>query len=237
MADVKKGMIHSFQSLGAVDGPGIRFVIFTQGCPYRCPYCHNPDTRVFEGGEEYTADELVNKVVRYKSYFGEKGGVTVSGGEPLMQTEFLTELFEKLHEKGINTALDTAGIKPTEKTELLLEHTDTVLCDIKFPTEKQYQSYIGIKLSYVLEFLKLCERKGKNVVIRHVVVPGLTDTEKSVKAVYGLAKSVLTSFEFELLPFRKLCTAKYEKLGIPFPLKDTPECSAETIAKLKRVIK
>ena len=203
MADVKKGRIHSFQSLGAVDGPGIRFVIFTQGCPYRCPYCHNPDTRVFEGGEEYTAEELVNKVVRYKSYFGEKGGVTVSGGEPLMQTEFLTELFEKLHEKGINTALDTAGIKPTEKTELLLEHTDTVLCDIKFPTEKQYQSYIGIKLSYVLEILK----------------------------------SVLTSFEFELLPFRKLCTAKYEKLGIPFPLKDTPECSAETISKLKRVIK
>ncbi len=236
MADIKKGRIHSFQSLGAVDGPGIRFVIFTQGCPYRCPYCHNPDTRAFEGGDEYTADELVNKIVRYKSYFGEKGGVTVSGGEPLMQTEFLTELFEKLHKNGINTALDTAGVRPNSKTELLLDHTDTVLCDIKFPTEELYQRYIGIKLSDVLDFLKLCEKKGKNVIIRHVVVPELTDSKESVKKVYALAKSVLTGFDFELLPFRKLCTAKYEKLGIPFPLKDTPECSAETITKLKAVI-
>lgn len=237
MTDVKKGRIHSFQSLGAVDGPGIRFVIFTQGCPYRCPYCHNPDTRSFDGGEEYTSDELVNKVIRYKSYFGEKGGVTVSGGEPLMQTEFLTELFEKLHKNGINTALDTAGIRPNASVKKLLTYTDTVLCDIKFPNEEMYREYLGIKLSDVLDFLKLCKETDTNVIVRHVVVPGLTDSEESVRKVYELAKSVLDKFEFELLPFRKLCTAKYEKLGIPFPLANTPECSEETITKLKSIIK
>ncbi len=234
--EIKKGRIHSFQSLGAVDGPGIRFVVFTQGCPYRCPYCHNPDTRSFSGGDEYTAHELVEKIKRYKSYFGEKGGVTVSGGEPLMQSEFVTELFEELHENGINTALDTAGAAPSAAVRKLLSHTDTVLCDIKFPSDELYRKYLGISLNDVLEFLKACESSGCNVIIRHVIVPGLTDSEEGVTRVYEHAKSVLSSFETELLPFRKLCTAKYEKLGIPFPLEKTPECSEETLTKLKNVI-
>lgn len=236
MAEIRKGKIHSFQSLGAVDGPGIRFVIFMQGCPYRCPYCHNPDTRSFKGGEEYTADELVDKVKRYKSYFGKNGGVTVSGGEPLMQSEFVAELFEKLHENGINTALDTAGARPNDSIRKLLKHTDTVLCDIKFSNDGLYRQHLGIEIADVLEFLKLCRENDCNVTIRHVVVPGLTDSEESVLKVQELAKSVLESFETELLPFRKLCTAKYEKLGIPFPLADTPECSEETLTKLKALI-
>lgn len=232
-----KGRIHSFQSLGAVDGPGIRFVIFTQGCPYRCPYCHNPDTRSFSGGSEYTALELVEKIKRYKSYFGEKGGVTVSGGEPLMQSVFLTELFEKLHEAGINTALDTAGAAPNDAIRKLLSHTDTVLCDIKFPSDAAYREHLGIGLNDVLDFLRLCDEARCRVIVRHVVVPGLTDSAESVRKVYELAKSVLSDFDIELLPFRKLCTAKYEKLGIPFPLANTPECSEEKLAELKNVIK
>ena len=133
------GKIHSFQSLGAVDGPGVRYVVFMQGCPYGCPYCHNPDTRFFSGGESYTADEIVAKAIRYKTYFSNGGGVTVSGGEPLCQSEFVRELFEKLHDVGINTALDTAGMKPAKDVLAVLEHTDTVLCDIKFTTDKLYE--------------------------------------------------------------------------------------------------
>ena len=137
-----KGRVHSFQSLGAVDGPGIRFVVFMQGCPYSCPYCHNPDTRPFSGGAEYSVEEIVAKALRYKTYFGEKGGVTVSGGEPLMQAEFVAELFEALHKKGITTALDTAGVRVTDAVMRVLESTDTVLCDIKFPSDEQYRKYV-----------------------------------------------------------------------------------------------
>lgn len=231
-----KGRIHSFQSLGAVDGPGIRYVIFMQGCPYRCPYCHNPDTKAFSGGTEYTADELVARVSRYKSYFGDEGGVTVSGGEPLMQAEFIAELFEKMHKAGINTALDTAGIKVNETVKRVLKHTDTVLCDIKFPSAEQYEKYVGHSLDTVTEFLGECDRAGCDVIIRHVVVPSLTDSEESVKKVVRLAKTVKNLKKIELLPFKKLCVEKYKRLGIPFPLEDTPECTPEVIEELKKLL-
>ena len=231
-----KGKIHSFQSLGAVDGPGIRYVIFMQGCPYRCPYCHNPDTRAFSGGTEYTADELVARVSRYKTYFGDKGGVTVSGGEPLLQAEFVAELFEKMHKAGINTALDTAGIKVNDTVRRVLKSTDTVLCDIKFPTNEQYEKYVGHSLDTVKEFLEECDKAGCDVIVRHVVVPCMTDSEESVKEVVRIAKNVKNLKKIELLPFKKLCTEKYKKLGLPFPLEDTPECPPETIEKLKELL-
>ncbi len=231
-----KGKIHSFQSLGAVDGPGIRYVIFMQGCPYRCPYCHNPDTKVFSGGTEYTADELVARVSRYKTYFGSDGGVTVSGGEPLMQPEFIAELFEKMHKAGINTALDTAGIRINDAVRRVLKHTDTVLCDIKFPTNEQYEEYIGQRLDTVMEFLSECDKAGCDVVIRHVVVPGMTDSEESVKEIARLARKVKNLKSIELLPFKKLCIEKYRKLNIPFPLESTPECPPEIIEKLKNLL-
>ncbi len=235
---MRKGKIHSFQSLGAVDGPGVRLVIFMQGCPYRCPYCHNPDTRAFSGGTEYTADELVEKALRYKTYFDSTGGgVTVSGGEPLCQAGFLAELFEKLHDAGINTALDTAAIKPDENVRRVLENTDTVLCDIKFPDEKRYAEMVGAERENVLEFLKLCDRLGVPTVIRHVVVPGMTDTEENVLEIKRLADSVLSSVKIELLPFKKLCEEKYKAMGINFPLEGTPECKDETIERLNRLIK
>ncbi len=232
-----KGKVHSFQSLGAVDGPGIRYVIFMQGCPYRCPYCHNPDTKTFSGGTEYTADELVSRVSRYKTYFGSDGGVTVSGGEPLMQREFIAELFEKLHKAGINTALDTAAVKVDDTVRQVLKQTDTVLCDIKFPTNEQYEKYIGLRLDTVKEFLLECDKAGCDVIIRHVVVPDLTDSEESILKIKEIANQVRNLKGIELLPFKKLCTEKYQRLGIPFPLESTPECPPEVIENLKKLIK
>ena len=226
------GRVHSYQSLGAVDGPGLRYVIFMQGCPYMCPYCHNPDTHHFSGGIEYSVEEIVSRVKRYTDYFGEDGGVTVSGGEPLMQQEFLTELFKRLKEEGIGTAVDTAGIKPNERTEELLRYTDIVLCDIKFPDCERYLKYVGISLDDVLSFLSLCEKSGKRIYLRHVIVPGMTGSAESVKEVIDLAKSVCTPEKIELLPFKKLCLEKYKRLGIPFPLADTPECSPKLIKEL-----
>lgn len=231
-----KGRIHSFQSLGAVDGPGLRYVIFMQGCPYRCPYCHNPDTQPFIGGEEYTVEEIVARVKRYTEYFGKDGGVTVSGGEPLCQRKFLTELFKCLKEEGIGTALDTAGMRPDRDVEELLRYTDIVLCDIKFPDGERYKTHLGVSLSDVLSFLSLCEKSGKRIYIRHVIVPGMTDSAESVRSVVRLAKGVCTPEKIELLPFRKLCIEKYEKLDIPFPLADTPECSSEKIRELYAAI-
>ena len=232
-----KGRIHSFQSLGAVDGPGVRYVIFMQGCPYRCPYCHNPDTKPFSGGELYTADEIVARVKRYKGYFGREGGVTVSGGEPLMQSEFLTELFDKLHADGINTAIDTAAVKPTEQVREVLKRTDTVLCDIKFPTDELYREMVGISLDTVKEFLSVCNEYDKSVIVRHVVVPGLTDSAESVLQIKRIAGAIKRLEKIELLPFRKLCVEKYDRLGIPFPLADTEECPPERIAELYEVLK
>ena len=232
-----KGRIHSFQSLGAVDGPGIRYVIFMQGCPYRCPYCHNPDTRVFDAGIQMTAAEITEKVKRYRPYFGNLGGVTVSGGEPLMQCEFVSELFKMLHENGINTAIDTAGRKPDDKVLEVIQHTDTVLCDIKFPDEKMYAEMVGERLEDVKEFLSLCEKSGKQIIIRHVVVPGLTDSDESVRKVVRIAKSVCNPVKIELLPFRKLCVEKYRKCGLAFPLENTPECGEDVIKNLGLSVK
>jgi len=230
------GKIHSFQSLGAVDGPGIRFVVFMQGCPYSCPYCHNPDTRPFSGGTEYTVEEIVEKAKRYKTYFGEKGGVTVSGGEPLMQAEFVAELFEELHKNGITTAVDTAGVRVTDAVRRVLRSTDTVLCDIKFPSDELYRKHIGTGIDTVLDFIEECNKTDADVVIRHVVVPDMTDSEDSIKQIAALAKSAKNLCKTELLPFRKLCEQKYKELGLDFPLADTPECDADTIKKLYSLI-
>lgn len=230
-----KGKVHSFQSLGAVDGPGIRFVVFMQGCPYSCPYCHNPDTRPFSGGTEYTVDEIVEKAKRYKTYFGDKGGVTVSGGEPLMQAEFVAELFEALHKNGITTAVDTAGVRVTDAVRRVLASTDTVLCDIKFPSDELYRKHIGTGIDTVLDFIEECNKTEADVIIRHVVVPGMTDGEESVKKVARLARSAVNLAGIELLPFKKLCLQKYDELGLEFPLASTPECTYETIEKLKKL--
>lgn len=231
------GFIHSFQSLGAVDGPGVRFTVFMQGCPLRCVYCHNPDTWEFsENVQTYTPEEVVAKILRYKPYISTGGGVTVTGGEPLAQWQFVSELFRLLKAEGIHTALDTSGHGDINGAEEVLKYTDLVLCDIKFCTEEAYRLNCGGSLSKTREFLSLTERMNIPLWVRHVVVPNLTDSLDNITALKNLAKSYSNLEKIELLPFRKLCLPKYDALGITFPLKDTPELSDERLAALNHFI-
>ena len=224
-----KGRIHSFQSLGTVDGPGIRSVIFMQGCPLRCVCCHNPDTWDFSGGEERSADELCEKVLRYKGYFGSEGGVTVSGGEPLMQARFLTELFKKLKRYGVHTALDTSGCILDDSVKELLEYTDLVILDFKYTNEADYLQYTKIEMGRAKEFLEYLEKIKKPTWIRYVVIPSLNDGGESLSKIFDLGAQYSCIKKTELLPFRKLCLEKYEEMGIDFPLKNTPEAKQSFI--------
>ena len=231
-----KGFIHSFESLGAVDGPGVRFVVFLQGCPYTCPYCHNPDTRPLTGGTPYTVEALVQRVLRYRPYFGKMGGVTVSGGEPLLQSEFVAAFFRVLKKEGIHTALDTAAVAPSAKVREVLTYTDLVLCDVKHTAEEGYRAHFGHSLKAVTDFLSLCEEMKKEVVLRHVVVPGFTDTEEGIGGLSAIANRFSAVKKVELLPFHKMCEEKYERLGLPFPMKDTPPCDDATIQRLRKLL-
>ncbi|MEG6523635.1 pyruvate formate-lyase-activating protein [Desulfotomaculum sp. 1211_IL3151] len=231
-----KGRIHSFQSLGAVDGPGIRYVIFMQGCSLRCVYCHNPDTWTPSLGEAYDVNEVLTKILRYKPYFAGNGGVTVSGGEPLMQWQFVSELFQKLHEVGIHTCLDTAGIGDLDGAKNVLLHTDLVLCDLKFSNAIDYQLYCRGNLDHVLSFLRLTETMSVPLWIRHVVVPNLTDSEENIKKIHLLSAQFSNLQKLQLLPFKKICISKYDALGLNFPLRDYDECSDSQIQKLSEFL-
>ncbi len=230
------GKIHSFQSMGAVDGPGLRYVVFLQGCPLRCAYCHNPDTWDFGCGQPYTVSQVVEKILRYRGYFGAQGGVTVTGGEPLAQPAFTAALFARLQELGIHTALDTSGMGSLAEARQVLAHTNLVLADLKFPTEEGYRAHTGGSLAQVQSFLELTAQMKVPLWIRHVVVPGLTDGENSIRQIGALAKGYPNLEKIELLPFRKLCLEKYQMMGIPFPLADTPEMSGEKTAKLYELL-
>lgn len=230
-----KGRVHSFQSMGAVDGPGLRCVVFMQGCPLRCVYCHNPDTHSFEDGDEYTPEEMLQKILRFKSYI-KNGGVTVSGGEPLMQAEFVKELFYLLRENGIHTALDTSGIGNLEEAKELLSVTDLVLLDVKFLDAESYNKYCKGDFEQVLSFLKLTKDMGTPLWIRQVIVPGINDTDGNIMALVEFLQGYENVKKIELLPFRKLCAPKYENLGIPFPLADTPEMPQREIDELYKLV-
>lgn len=225
------GQVHSFQSMGAVDGPGVRFVVFLQGCPLRCAYCHNPDTWDLQGGEPYTPQAVCEKILRYRTYL-RHGGVTVSGGEPLMQAPFVAALFRLLHEQGIHTALDTSGIGNLERAREVLADTDLVLCDLKFADADAYRAHCGASFGQVLRFLKLTQAMEVPLWVRHVVVPGLTDGPAQVREIARIACQFDNLQKLEFLPFRKLCAEKYERLGIPFPLADTPEMGEDGIRSL-----
>lgn len=232
------GRIHSFQSLGAVDGPGLRFVIFLQGCPLRCMYCHNPDTWDPKGGTEYTVEDVVARVLRYRTYFGIDGGVTVSGGEAMLQWRFVAALFARLHEEGIHTCLDTSciGAPNGEAIDAVLSVTDLVIADIKFSNEKDYLSHTKGSLSAVLSFLSHTQALSVPLWVRHVVVPGYTDAADEVSSMAALAQRYDNLRKIELLPFRKLCVTKYEAMGIPFPCINIPECSEAAIRQLTELI-
>ena len=230
------GKIHSFQSMGAVDGPGLRCVVFLQGCPLRCVYCHNPDTWDLAGGESVTTDALVQKILRYKPFITKNGGVTVTGGEPLCQPDFVAELFSKLHAHGIHTALDTSGIGTEDGIRTVLAHTDLVLADVKFLTEDDYRTHCGASFAQVCRFLDTADAMGIPMWVRRVVVPGINDTKEDILALKAFLRSYQTVEKVELLPFRKLCLEKYDALGIPFPLRDTPEADKALIDHLAAML-
>ena len=227
-----KGRVSSLQSLGTVDGPGLRYVIFLQGCPLRCVYCHNPETWDPAGGREYAPEELVEKVLRCRAYFGEQGGVTVSGGEPLLQAPFVAELFRQLKAAGVHTALDTSGAGDLKQAAQVLDWTDLVLLDLKFPDEAGYRRYCRGSWAQTQAFAALAGEKRVPLWVRHVVVPGLNDSLEDLRAIQAQAESLPGFQKLEWLPFHNMCLEKYQQLGLPFPLAGTPALEDQDLAQL-----
>ena len=211
------GFIHSFQSLGTVDGPGVRFVVFLQGCPLRCGCCHNPDTWELQTGKVFSSEQVLEKILRCRDYFGKEGGVTLSGGEPLLQAAFARELFTLCKAEGIHTCLDTSGCVWNEDVEALLEVTDLVLLDIKYTNEEDYRRYVGCSMEQPLRFLAELNKRHIPTTLRQVIIPPLNDTKENILRLKAMGKSHSCVEKTELLPFRKICENKYEAMGIPFP--------------------
>ncbi len=237
------GRIHSFESFGTVDGPGIRFVVFLQGCPLRCQYCHNPDTWK-AGGEEYSVEDVAQRALRYKNYFGDNGGVTVTGGEPLLQIDFVIELFTLLKAKGIHTCVDTSGITfrkdnllSVEKHEKLLEVTDLFLVDIKHIDDEACKKLTGQSNENTLAFAKFLSDHGKKIWIRQVLVPGITDGEEDLKKTRAFIDTLKTVEKVEVLPYHTMGVVKYEKLGIEYPLKGVSAPTKESVENAKKILR
>ncbi len=228
-----KGRVHSIQSLGTVDGPGVRYVVFMQGCNLRCGCCHNPDTWELSGGTEYNAKELADKAQRFSSYFGKDGGITVSGGEPLLQSTFCRELFEECKKLGINTCLDTSGSVLDDNVKKLLQVTDRVLLDIKYTDDEKYLKYVGCSIEKPLEFLSYLNENSTPTTLRQVIIPSLNDDDENIKRLIEIKNSHPCVDKCELLPFRKICKVKYEKMGIPFRFSHLETPTLELMNKLK----
>lgn len=220
-----KASIDSIETLGLVDGPEIRTVIFFTGCKLRCKYCHNPEMWT-KGNENYTVDELVNKILRYKPYYKNNGGVTFSGGEPLLHIDFLLEICKKLKEHNINIAIDTAGVGLGEYDELL-KYVDIVLLDIKHISREGYKNITGRDMDDSLVFMNALNRSNAKVWIRQVIVPNIMDNEEYMNGLHKFIKQIKNVERIDFLPYHKLGSEKYERLGIPNPYKDLEEMSKE----------
>ena len=231
------GRVHSFQSLGTLDGPGIRYVVFLQGCNLRCSCCHNPDTWNINDGKEYLASDIINKVVRFKEYFGSKGGITVSGGEPLLQSEFTKELFYLAHKENINTCLDTSGSILNESVKELLKEVDRVLLDIKYVSNELYLKHVGCNLDNVLKFLSYLDENNIPTTIRQVIIPSLNDDKESILKLKELTSKYKCIDKIELLPFKKMCEVKYNNMNLEFKFKDYKEPSKEKMEELNNILK
>lgn len=236
------GYVHSLESFGSVDGPGVRYVIFLSGCAMRCQFCHNPDTWKMGEGQEYTADELLKKALRYKSYWGDKGGITVSGGEPLLQIDFLTELFRKAKEAGVSTALDTSGNPYTaqepwhSKWQELMKYTDLVLLDLKQIDEGEHVELTGHTNANILEMAKELSRMNKPVWIRHVLVPGGSDQDIYLERLSEFIQTLSNVERVEVLPYHTLGKFKWEKLGLDYPLEGVNPPTKERIDHARKVL-
>ena len=237
-----KGLIHSTESFGAVDGEGIRFLIFLKGCNMRCKYCHNADTWNTEGANLMTADEILDKAERYRSYWRDKGGITVSGGEPLLQIDFLIELFKKAHDRKINTALDTAAQPFTrdepffEKFNTLMKFTDLILLDIKQIDPIKHKNLTGHSNENILDAANYLSEIKKPVWIRYVLVPGLTDDENDLHRTAAFIKNLTNVKKIEVLPYHTLGADKWRKLGIKYPLEDVNVPDSEKIKQAKIIL-
>ena len=216
-----RASVNSIESFGLVDGPGIRVVIFFNGCSLRCKFCHNPE--MFQMQEaNTTVEELVTKIKRFKPYFKNNGGVTYSGGEPLLQVDFLIQLSKALKEEGIHIALDTAGVG-IGKYDEILDLVDLVILDIKHLTPLGYENLVNHKMDEFLHFVEVLKKHNKDLWIRQVIVPGIHDNSKYMENLVSYLKTLTNIKRIEFLPFHKMGDEKYEKLGIPNPLKNTPE--------------
>lgn len=237
-----KGNIHSTESFGSVDGPGIRFLIFLQGCAMRCLYCHNADTWKADAGTPMTADELLDKAERYRSYWGDKGGITVSGGEPLLQTDFLIELFEKAKKRGINTCLDTSG-QPFSRKEpffskfnALLRNTDLLLVDIKHIDSEAHRRLTGHGNENILDMLRYLSQQKKPVWIRHVLVPGVTDDDAALRRTREFIDGLDNVQRIEVLPYHTLGEYKWKAQGLDYPLEGVAPPTAERIKNAENIL-
>ena len=237
------GRIHSYESFGTVDGPGIRFVIFFQGCPMRCKYCHNPDTWEVGGGREVSAEDAVKEALKYKSYFGQKGGVTATGGEPMLQLSFLTELFSRLKERGLHTCLDTSAAPfPAEGNadrsafDELLNVTDLVLLDIKHIDEEAHRALTGRSGAHARAFANYLSERGKPMWIRHVLVPGITDDDGALLRLKTFIDGLKTVEKVEVLPYHTLGIAKYRALGMEYPLEGVRPPEKERVQNARMIL-
>ena len=237
--DARKGRIHSTESFGTVDGPGVRFVVFFQGCPMRCLYCHNPDTWIMDGGTEMTAEELLLEYRKNKAFY-RTGGITATGGEPLMQLAFLTELFAKAKNEGIHTCLDTSGIvyrkSRSGEFQELFRNLDLVLLDVKHSTEEEHRALTGQSREHILEFADALEKAGIPMIVRHVIVPGITDDEEHLLRLGREIGRYRNLKGLEVLPYHTMGKVKYEKLGIPYPLESVESMDAAKAKEARAVI-
>ena len=231
-----KGYVHSFESLAALDGEGIRYGVFMQGCPLRCAYCHNPDTWE-KGGTEFSPEQLVKKISRYKLYFGKDGGVTFSGGEPLLQSEFIRETVPYLKQEGINYAIDTSGAAElSDATQYVLQNAQLVILDLKFWDDKSYKKYTGMGISKVLDTLEFLEDIKKRTWVRTVVVPGINDNIEAIGKYLEIFKGKKCIEKYELLGFHTMGFFKYDNMGIKNPFKDTKPLEKETLKELQNFV-
>ncbi len=236
------GVIHSVESFGSVDGPGLRYIFFLKGCNMRCQYCHNPDTWAKGGGERMTPQEAFDKAYHYKPYWRDTGGITVSGGEALLQPEFVADLFEIAKKKNVHTCLDTSGSPFTmeepfiSKFQKLMKYTDLFLLDIKEIDDEKHRKLTGCTNENILELAKYLSDNGKDMWIRHVLVPGVTDAEEDLKKLAEFVKTLKTVKRFEVLPYHTLGVFKWEELGLDYQLKDVNPPTKEEIARANEIL-
>lgn len=236
------GRVHSVETFGSVDGPGIRFLIFLKGCSMRCRYCHNPDTWDPETDDLRTADELLTQAMRYRSYWGREGGITVSGGEALLQIDFLTELFRKAKAKGIHTCLDTSGQPFTRREPFfskfaeLMKYTDLLLFDLKQIDDAKHRELTGRTNCNILDCARYLSDIGKPIWVRHVLVPGVTDNDDDLHALRAFIDSLQNVKRVEVLPYHAMGTYKWEQLGIPYTLKDVSAPSEERVRNAEHIL-